>query len=151
MKIFNKILILMLFATAIAGCKDDFLDRPSESKISSDNFYNTKEDLRLATANLYGGATWGKWNYEGYLPLGDILAGNLYYGWWNGWVQLSTRTITADNSVLSSTWSGLYYTVAQCNSTINGINQYAASSITASDKNAALGEAKFVRAIAYYI
>jgi len=150
MKIYNKILILMLFATAIAGCKDSFLDRPSESKISSNNFYQSKEDLRLATANLYGGATWGKWNYEAYLPLGDILAGNLYYHWWGGWVQLSTRTITADNSVMQNAWSGLFSTVAQCNSTINGINQYAPSSITARDKNAALGEAKFVRAIAYY-
>jgi hypothetical protein len=51
---------------------------------------------------------------------------------------------------LQDAWTGLFIVVAQCNSTINGINQYAASSITASDKNAALGEAKFIRAIAYY-
>jgi hypothetical protein len=150
MKIFNKILILMLFATAIAGCSKSFLDRPSQSQISSDNFYQTKEDLRLATANLYGGATWGNWNYSAYLQLGDILSGNLYYSWFGDYVQLADRTITAQNSVLQSAWTGLFNTVAQCNSTINGIDQYASSSITATDKNAALGEAKFVRAIAYY-
>ena len=150
MKIFNKILILLLLATAFAGCSKSFLDRPSQSQISSDNFYKTTEDLRLATANLYGGPTWGNWNYNAYLSLGDILSGNLYYHWWGDYVQLSTRTITAQNSILQSAWTGLFNVVAQCNTTINGIDQYAASSIAASDKNAALGEARFIRAIAYY-
>ena len=150
MKIFNKILILMLLATAIAGCGEGFLDRPSQSQINSNNFYKTTGDLRLATANLYGGAPWGNWNYNAYLQLGDILSGNLYYSWTGDYVQLSSRTITAQNSVLQDAWSGLFDVVAQCNTTINGINQYAASDIPASDKNAALGEAKFVRAVAYY-
>ena len=56
MKSINKIIIILLFATAIAGCKKSFLDRPSNSQISSNNFYKTTSDLRLATANLYGGA-----------------------------------------------------------------------------------------------
>lgn len=150
MKLFNKILILMLFATAIAGCSDSFLDRPSQSQISSNNFYQTTGDLRLATASLYGGPAWGRWNYESYLQLGDILAGNLYYSWNGDYMQLATRTITAQNSVLQSAWVGMFNIVAQCNTTISGINRYASSSISASDKNAALGEAKFIRAIAYY-
>ncbi|MBB3188467.1 RagB/SusD family nutrient uptake outer membrane protein [Microbacter margulisiae] len=150
MKSFNKIVILILFAATIAGCSKSFLDRPSQSQISSDNFYQTKADLRLATANLYGGATWGNWNYSAYLQLGDILSGNLYYSWFGDYIQLATRTITAQNSVLQSAWTGLFNTVAQCNSTINGIEQYGSPNIAVSDKNAALGEARFIRAMAYY-
>ncbi len=150
MRLFNKILMLILFAASVTRCSDSFLDRPSQSQTSSENFYQTTSDLRLATANLYGGATWGNWNYAAYLQLGDILSGNLYYSWYGDYVQLSTRTITAQNSVLQSAWTGLFNVVAQCNSTITGINQYAPSSILESDKNAALGEARFVRAMAYY-
>ncbi|CAN5518217.1 RagB/SusD family nutrient uptake outer membrane protein [soil metagenome] len=150
MKSINKILLLILFAAGMAGCKKSFLDRPSESQISSNNFYKTKEDVRLATASLYGGAPWGAWNYSTYLQLGDILSGNLYYSWFGDYIQLSTRTITAQNSVLQTGWSGLYNVIAQCNTTLSGIDQYASASIAPADKNAAIGEAKFIRATAYY-
>ena len=47
-------------------------------------------------------------------------------------------------------WIGLYNVIAQCNSVINAIQQQASSSISATDKNAAIAEAKFIRAVAYY-
>jgi hypothetical protein len=59
MKSIHKIIIILLCAAAIAGCKKSFLDRPSNSQISSNNFYKTTSDLRLATASLYGGASGG--------------------------------------------------------------------------------------------
>jgi hypothetical protein len=79
MKSIHKIIIILLFAAAIAGCKKSFLDRPSNSKISSNNFYKTTSDLRLATASLYGGGEWWQWN-NGMLPLGDVLAGTGSFG-----------------------------------------------------------------------
>lgn len=150
MKLVNKILLLVIVPAFFASCNKSFLDRPSESQISSNNFYQTTTDLRLATASLYGGAPWGSWNYSAYLQLGDILSGNLYYSWFGDYIQLSTRTITAQNSVLQGEWSGLYNVVAQCNTTISGINQYASASIASKDKNAAIGEARFIRAMAYF-
>jgi len=150
MKSINKIIILLLLLVAIAGCDTGFLDRPSQSTISSNNFYQTTSDLRLATANLYGGSDWWQWHYGAFLPLGDILSGNAYFPWFGDFVQLYTRTITAQNSVMQSAWIGLYNVVAQCNTTINGINQYAPASVSDKDKNAAIAEARFIRAVAYY-
>jgi len=148
----NKIIIPLLLLVAIAGCKDSFLDRPSESQISSNNFYQTTSDLRLATANLYGGAAW--WNWQGqtdpWLELGDVLSGNGFVGYYDQSGDLYAHSISAQNSILSTGWAGLYNVIAQCNSTITGINQYTASSISATDKNAAIAEAKFVRGVAYY-
>ena len=77
-------------------------------KLASDNFYKTTSDLRLATANLYGGSPWGIWHHEAFLPLGDILSGNGNRQWISEWVQLYTRTITAGNPVLQGGWKGLY-------------------------------------------
>ncbi|WP_439697120.1 RagB/SusD family nutrient uptake outer membrane protein [Mucilaginibacter sp. AW1-7] len=150
MKSTNKIIIILLLAAAIAGCKKSFLDRPSNSQISSNNFYKTTSDLRLATASLYAGGEWGRWNRSGMLPLGDVLAGTGSFGYSNDLVQLFTRTITAQNSYVTDGWTGLYSIVAQCNTVINAIQAQAAASIPLAEKNAAIAEAKFVRAVAYY-
>jgi len=150
MKYLNKIILIAVVAVSCFACKKSFLDRPSQSQISSDNFYKTTADLRLATANLYGGSPWGIWHHEAYLPLGDILSGNGNRQWISDWVQLYTRTITAGNTVLQGGWKGLYNLVGQCNGVINSIEQKADKSISVGDKNAALGEAKFIRGMAYY-
>jgi hypothetical protein len=75
MKSIHKIIIILLCAAAIAGCKKSFLDRPSNSQISSNNFYKTTSDLRLATASLYGGGEWWQWNNNSWIQLGDVLSG----------------------------------------------------------------------------
>jgi starch-binding outer membrane protein, SusD/RagB family len=147
---YKIIMIILFFATAIAGCKKSFLDRPSNSQISSNNFYKTTSDLRLATASLYGGSPWWAWHNNALLPLGDILSGNAFFPWYGDFVQLYTRTITAQNAVVSNGWTGLYNVIAQCNTVITAIEQQASSSIPATDKNAAIAEAKFIRGLAYY-
>jgi len=150
MKFLNKIILVAVVAVSCFACKKSFLDRPSQSQISSDNFYKTTSDLRLATASLYGGSPWGIWHHEAYLPLGDILSGNGNRQWISDWVQLYTRTITAGNSVMQGGWKGMYNLIGQCNGVINSIEQKADASISDADKNAAIGEAKFIRGTAYY-
>lgn len=150
MKYINKILLVVLITTFSLACNKSYLDRPSQSQISSDNFYKSTAELRLATASLYGGAPWGIWHHEAYLPFGDILSGNAYFPWYGDWVQLYTRTITAGNAVMQGGWKGLYNLIGQCNSVINSIEKNADPSISTSDVNAAIGEAKFIRGVAYY-
>jgi hypothetical protein len=150
MKLINKIFLLLLFVVAIAGCDKSFLVRPSQSQISANNFYQTTNDIRLATANLYGGAPWWQWHQGAFLPLGDILSGNGRVSYYNDAIQLLTRTITASNGIMISAWTGLYNVIGQCNTTIIGIQQNAPSTISATDKNAAIGEARFIRGVAYF-
>lgn len=150
MKYINKILLFVFVITSCIACKKSYLDRPSESQISSENFYKSTEELRLATASLYGGAPWGVWHHEAYLPLGDILSGNCNRQWISDWVQLYTRTITSGNSVMQGGWKGLYNLIGQCNTVINSIEKNAGDAISTTDKNAAISEAKFMRAMAYY-
>ncbi|MES2276215.1 MAG: RagB/SusD family nutrient uptake outer membrane protein [Bacteroidota bacterium] len=150
MKSINKIIIILLCAAAVAGCKKSFLDRPSNSQISSTNFYKTTSDLRLATAGLYGGAMWWQWNNGALIPLGDVLSGTGSFQYSGDIVQLFTRTITAQNGLVTNGWVGLYNVIAQCNGVINAVQQQASASISVADRNAAIGEAKFIRAVAYY-
>ena len=150
MKPINKIVFFLLLGAAIAACKKDFLKRPSNSQISSTNFYKTPNDLRLATASLYGGAPWGQWHYNALLQLGDILSGTGHVGYNDDMGQLFSRTITANNGILNSGWTGLYIVIGQCNNVINAIQQTASASIPQATRNAAIAEAKFIRAVAYY-
>jgi hypothetical protein len=150
MKSIHKIIITLLCAAAVAGCKKSFLDRPSNSQISSLNFYKTTSDLRLATASLYGGAQWFQWNTAAMIPIGDVLSGTGSFQYSNDIVQVFTRTITAQNGLVTNGWVGLYNVIGQCNGVINAIQTQADPSISAADKNAAIAEAKFVRAVAYY-
>jgi hypothetical protein len=134
----------------MTGCNKDFLERPSLSQISADNFYQSASDLRLATAALYGGSPWFQWNTNPYLMLGDVLSGNLISQWWGDAVQLNTFSITGQNNIMQGGWTGLYVVVAQCNATINAIKEKTPKSVSERDKNAALAEARFIRAMAYY-
>lgn len=145
-------MICVLFAVFFAvSCQDDFLDRPSQSEISTENFYQTKEEMRLATAGLYGGRIWAQWNNEAYIPMGDILSGNLILAYQGAdLVQLNTFTLSGSNGRLVTCWKGLYIVVAHCNATIKGISESTSTKVSVADKNAALAEARFIRAMAYY-
>ena len=151
MKLINKKTISMLFAIMfMVGCQSDFLDRPSQSDISTENFYQTKEEIRLATAALYGGVSWWEWNTTPYILIGDILSGNLVKNYYPAAEQLNTFTLSGSNDILGSAWKGLYIVVAHCNMTIKAIEENAPETVSDADKNAAIGEAKFIRAMAYY-
>lgn len=143
-------IVVLFVIVSITGCEKDFLERPSLSQISSDNFYQTTADLRLATAALYGGSPWWQWNSNPYLMLGDVMSGNIISQWWGDAVQLNTFSITGQNSIMQQAWTGLYIVVAHCNATINAIQEKAPATISEADKNAALAEARFIRAMAYY-
>lgn len=151
MKSINKIIILLLLLVAIVGCDQDFLDRPSQSQISSNNFYQTADDMRLATASLYS-TSWGQWNNGAMLNLGDVLAGNGTTGQYNGvdQIQVFARSLSASNSIVKSAWVSMYNVIGQCNNTILGIQQYAPATVPETDKKAAIAEARFIRGVAYF-
>ncbi|HEX8014248.1 MAG TPA: RagB/SusD family nutrient uptake outer membrane protein, partial [Flavobacterium sp.] len=152
MKSIYKITILTLLGVLVlTGCQDDFLDRPAKSETNSENFYKTKKEIRLATAGLYGGKIWGQWHNQAYIPLGDILSGNLYLQYQGAdLVQLNTFTLSGANARLTIGWTGLFIVVAHCNATINGIIKNTPATVSAADKNAGIAEARFIRAMAYY-
>ncbi len=151
MKSLNRILVSSLFIILLmTGCSDDFLDRPPLSEVSTDNFYQTPEELRLATAALYAGGPWGEWNYVCYLPIGEVMSGNMVLGYNADAIQFNGFSLTETNEGLMANWRSMYKVIAHCNATINGIEQKAPASIPDQLKNAAIAEAKFIRAFAYY-
>ena len=60
---------MLAVALAFAGCSD-FLDSEDNSNIAGDNFYQTEDDFRAATAPLYN-KVWFDFNDKFYYGLGD--------------------------------------------------------------------------------
>ncbi|MBZ4040862.1 RagB/SusD family nutrient uptake outer membrane protein [Flavobacterium hibisci] len=149
--IYKKCMLTFLGILTLTGCQDDFLDRPSKSEINTENFYQNRKELRLATAALYGGKVWAQWNNTAYLPLGDILSGNFVLQYQGAdLVQLNTFTLSGSNARLTAGWGALYIIIAHCNTTIKAITEKTPASVAVKDKNAAIAEARFIRAMAYY-
>lgn len=151
MKSISKIFYFMIaLAGALVSCSEDFLERPPLSDINTETFYKTTADLKLATAALYAGSPWADWTYSSYLTIGDVMSGNMVLGWNDDAIQLNTFSVTGLNGAVISNWKSMYKVIAHCNTTINAINDKAPATIPQADKNAALAEAKFLRAYAYY-
>lgn len=151
MKTKSKIICLALAISGfLASCDDSYLDRPALSVVSSNNFYKTSDDLQKATAALYSGGIWGAWTSDCYLPIGEVLGGNMILGYNDGAVQLNTFSLTGFNSNLITEWRTMYNLIAHANTTIHAIEELAAADIPKADVNAALAEAKFMRAYAYF-
>lgn len=151
MKAKSIIIFLSLAASGLlASCSDSFLDRPALSAVTSNNFYKTREDLQKATASLYSGGIWGGWTSECYLPLGEVLGGNMILGYNGGAVELNTFSVNGYNANLIMEWRTMYNLIGHANTIIHAIEELAAGDIAKEDINAALAEAKFMRAYAYF-
>lgn len=144
-----NIFSLLIIIVMISSCKKEFLDRPPLAQVTTDNFYKSTSDLRLATAALYA-QPWFNWNNFPYLGIGDIMSGNMLQPYNTGLVQFTTFSITGDNGYVTDSWRCFYDIAAHCNANIKAINTKLPDSVSAKSKNAALGELKFLRATAYY-
>jgi starch-binding outer membrane protein, SusD/RagB family len=151
MKTTSKVICLALAISGfLASCSDSFLDRPALSSVTSNNFYKTSADLQKATAALYSGGVWGAWTAECYLPIGEVLSGNMVLGYNPDAVALNSFSMNGYNGNLITEWRTMYNLIAHANTTIHAIEELAAGDIPEDDVNAAVAEAKFIRAYAYF-
>lgn len=143
-----KNILWVVLLWAVAGCGNQFLNRPPEDSIVKDNFYQTSQDLRRATMPLYN-VVWFTYNDKDAFCIGDAAAGNMITTD-GGYNQFITFTVTTGNDRLNEAWRGLYTVISQSNLIIQNINAQTPASVPEADKNGAIGEAKFMRAMAYF-
>ena len=113
----KSIITYISLATSVffASCSDSFLDRPALSAVTSENFYKTAGDLEKATASLYSGSIWGAWTSDCYLPLGEVLGGNMILGYNGPAVELNTFSLNGYNFNLITEWRSMYNLIAPPN------------------------------------
>lgn len=144
-----NIVLLVISVIMISSCKKDYLNRPPLTGITTDNFYKSGSDLRLATATLYA-QPWASWNNFPLLGIGDIMSGNMMQPYNADLVQLTSFSITPQNGNITQAWQSFYDIVAHCNINIKAINTKMPDSVAMKSKTWALGEIKFIRATSYF-
>ena len=142
-KIAYGILLLAagLFTTS---CLDEDPQYSQNSKI----IFSSEENAELALLGCYGYMTangaYGQMWQE--VPL---VGSGLAWGQRNGGDEngLASLAVVPGNGLVSSTWKGMYKVIAEVNAFIESME---ASSLDETVKTQKLGEARFLRAIAYY-
>lgn len=133
---------------ALAACSDDFFNRPPESALTVSNFYQTTEQVQSSTNALYN-SPWFQWNNQASWAITELYGGNART-YSSDVVNFGRFAVTGDNIVLNDGWRSLFTVVAQANALINNLAENVPQSVPAAVVNNALGEARLMRALAYF-
>lgn len=148
MKNLYKIIYVFILGIVLGGCQK-FLTVVPQDSLVAENYYTSAENVRANTASLYGSVWWDFHSQFMWLA-GDQLAGDLYYTY-DAEGQFYYNKVGAGNRFNNSGWEGLYRVVSFANSIINDMPPPARDNgISEEVIQKALGEARFMRAVAYY-
>jgi len=150
MKTYNKLMAALVLAAGftLTACDESFLDMKPNDRITLDNFFQSENDLRAATAGLYN-KVWFDFNDKFYYALGDGRGNNLYAPYSDYIYPFTDLTETSLTGPLVSAWQSFYNVIGQSNNTINNIKTNARN-VTEAQKNLAIAEARFMRGTAYW-
>lgn len=143
-KYINTVLLGLILLAGTA-CKD-FLNIEPNDRITQENFYQTEDDFKAATAALYN-KVWFDFNDKFYYGLGDGKGYNLYAPFSDYIYPFSDLAETGLSGPLVSAWASFYNVIQQSNKVIIGINN---SPETDENKQPYIAEARFMRGTAYW-
>ena len=142
--IFIPVFILLL-SLVWTSC-NKFLDVVPNDLITQENFYQSEEDFKAATAPLYN-KVWFDFNDKFYYGLGDGRAYNLYAPYSDYIYPFSDLSETGLTGPLVSAWGSFYNVIQQSNKVILGVS---GSTLADNIKNQYIAEARFMRGTAYW-
>ncbi|AWV98278.1 RagB/SusD family nutrient uptake outer membrane protein [Arcticibacterium luteifluviistationis] len=150
MKRYNllKLLFVGLTVFGFTSCKESFLETPPLDNLTAPAFFNTDAELMAGTAALYNKVWFGS-NGQALLSFGDGRAGNMLSPYNTNWEQFYQFNVSNTNGDLSSSWNSFFTIVAQCNVLMYNVETYAKPEVSQAAKDRAIGEAKYMRAVAY--
>jgi hypothetical protein len=132
----------------MTSCNKSFFDGVPEDQYTVGSFYKNPTQVSLATGALYG-KPWFHFNCQYSMGIGDTYSGNSKGDADADMVQFENMNITQSNQYIYKGWASLFTVVAAANSVIVNV-QANAGNLDAATVNTAIGEARFMRAMAYF-
>lgn len=141
-----KYILIALMATLAVACKEDFIEINPISTVSVDALYKTDKDFQDAVIGIYStlkNQYNGFWHYD--LPSDDVK-----HQWPTEDIRLRLDNFTyQDNEgFFQSSWENYYEIIFRANTLLSKIGEVDESIVI--NKNRHIGEAKFLRAFAYF-
>ncbi|MBN1951013.1 MAG: RagB/SusD family nutrient uptake outer membrane protein [Bacteroidales bacterium] len=147
MKAIRYYILASLLLILAGSCSKEFLEREPLDSLTMDTYYQSYDELRAAVAPLYS-TSWFEYNDKGSFSFGDCLGGNMINPW--SYEDFVYFTYTSLDQTIGSGWASLYRVVGHANLHIRNIQERSAESIEESLKMQVIGEARFMRAVAYF-
>ncbi len=138
-------ILLVMVSMFWVGCEDFLIIEPND-RITQENFYQSEDDFKAATAPLYN-KVWFDFNDKFYYGLGDGRAYNLYAPFSDYIYPFSDLSETGLTGPLVSAWASFYNVIQQSNKVIIGITD---SPVDDESKYPYIAEARFMRGTAYW-
>lgn len=140
-------LFLVVVFSVMASCSDDFTNRPSEDSISLDAYYSTDDQVISATNGMYS-RTWFQMYNKFWWAL-EVGSGNMSSGSPDV-AGLRTFSLNGSDPELVNGWSSLWANVQQSNMIINFLASRVGPGVSNNVLQNTIGEAYFMRAVAYF-
>lgn len=150
-----KYILILFCLIGWSSCNNELLTEVPKDFLSPENSFKNKTDFESALANIYltirtnmyaNADSWQNFDLLGVdvdfgvLQPNDASCNEYFY--WN--------TINADNAFSSKWWTRFYDWIYQTNVIIDRSEVSTVSWASTDEKNAIVGEAKFIRAFAYH-
>lgn len=149
MKRYIKYFLMTALVFSFGACKEEFLEFVPEDDATAGGWYRNADEIRQNTAALYGNVWWRFSDQFSWLA-GDVMPGDLYHGWEDEG-QFFYLSFNENNQYIGQGWQGLYDVISYANSIIEGMPSIASGyGVDEADINKALGEARFMRGVAYF-
>lgn len=142
--LFITLISITIFSTVTISCSDDFVDRPIEYSIDSENYFNSKSDYDNALIAAYDMLQSTYLNaLLGEIASDNTLAGGESQSDTPGFQQIDDMIHTPVNSNLKNLWDWMFAGVQRANYILEFKDK-----TDFEGKNQVIGEARFLRA--YY-
>lgn len=138
---------LLAIGSSFTSCSKDFLDIAPSNQYTAQTFYNSDASVMKAIEPLYNYA-WFNYNYRGMIGMGSIRANDGWNPYLNA--EFATFQVTGLSSELANSWSAFYMVISMANQLIEDIDKYCQPTVSEEVKNLAIGEARLMRATAYF-
>lgn len=150
MKKYIKQFLVTALVVISTGCSEDFLEYVPEDKATVASWYHNAAEIRQATASLYGRVWWSVNDQFSWLA-GDVMAGDIHHNW-DAEGQFFYMSFNEANPYIGEGWQGLYDIISFANLIIDDMPVVASGYGVSPDViNAGLGEARFMRGMAYFM
>ncbi|MEE9361702.1 MAG: RagB/SusD family nutrient uptake outer membrane protein [Cellulophaga sp.] len=128
------------------SCTKDIIEVASSTNISSETFWKTEADARLALNGIYNTLSNLEQNYIYY----DVISDNAYNNYpWEGFKAIADGTHDARGpGAISWIWSDCFKGIGRANVLLDNIDNI--EGLDADFKSSAIGEALFLRAYFYF-
>jgi starch-binding outer membrane protein, SusD/RagB family len=139
--------IIVVLLLAASSCSKSFIDRQPAATVTTDALYKTDKDFSDALIGAYRGL---QVVYANMWQFGDLRGDD-------AWIQISNQpsstavdlfSINSSDALLNTTWSNYYVVINRVNNVLTKIADADANVVKNKDRY--IGEAKFIRALAYF-